>query len=311
MYSVNKTADCEYFTLSTVSEGVFAAIDKGHTTGSNASIIDLGGVSVIFDTFVNIDAARELRQLCRELTGRDASYVINSHSHADHTAGNCIFNDAAIISSHVVYDQLLITKVEYEKEKSSYQKEIDEIESVLPSKTNNTELANMENSLFFLKNLNKPGVEFRVPDITFDRELIIHGKNRRLQLTAFEAAHSRGDAIATLPDCGVCFMGDLLFKGMHPWLGKGEPEPFLRALHGIMNTDNSIFVPGHGALAEKEDIVLEIQYIHELMELVKSKRSRDEKDYSVGELSPVFRSWDGLCFSWNIKFLIGRELSQQ
>lgn len=52
----NVKFNSENFSVLELTEGVYAAIEKGNNTGSNAGIIDLGNYTVVFDTFLNIDA---------------------------------------------------------------------------------------------------------------------------------------------------------------------------------------------------------------------------------------------------------------
>jgi glyoxylase-like metal-dependent hydrolase (beta-lactamase superfamily II) len=297
----------ENFTILEMTEGVYAAIEKGEHTGSNAGIIDLGNHTVIFDTFLNIDASRELMRASEELTGRQASFVINSHSHTDHIIGNCIFQDTSVIvSSNKVREMVEAARKEFEGEKDQYIPRIEEVEKLIKTTKDSVELRDLNNELKFLKNLVKPGVEIRVPDLVVDRKTVLYGSKRSLQLIQFDTAHSSGDIIAYLPDDKVCFMGDLLFTESHPWFGSGNPEKLVSALEEILQFDAKYFVPGHGRLSTKEDIVLEIQYLNEITQLVDRKKSLDEKDYSTDELSPAFKAWESLCFTWNIKYLIER-----
>lgn len=297
----------QYFTIIEMAEGVYAVIEKEKTTGSNAGIIDLGDHTVIFDTFLNIDAARELKQISEKLTGKIASFVINSHSHTDHIIGNSLYSDnAVIVSSELTREEIEKAKEEFQIEKAQYPVRIKEIENVINTKEDKTEIADFNNELLFLRNLVKDDVVIEVPNLTFKREITLHGSKRSLYLTAYDAAHSKGDVIAYLPNDKVCFAGDLLFAESHPWLGSGNPEKLKSILEELHNYNIEYFVPGHGRLSTKNEVLLQIQYINEVLQLVQRKNSLDEKDYSLNDISPVFRQWNSLCFSWNIKFLLER-----
>lgn len=297
----------ENFTVLELSEGVYAVIEKRKNTGSNAGIIDLGNHTVVFDTFLNIDASRELKKASEELTGKKASFIINSHSHTDHIIGNCLFPDnSVIVSSKKVREMIEVSRKEFEGEKDQYYPRVEEVERLINTVEDSAELEDLKNELLFLKNLVKPGLKIRVPDLTIDKETIIHGSKRSLQLIQYDTAHSSGDIIAYLPDDKVCFVGDLLFTESHPWFGSGNPEKLMNALEDILQFDIKYFVPGHGRLSTKEDVLLEMQYINEITQLVQRKKSLDEKDYRADELSPAFKEWKSLCFPWNIKYLIER-----
>lgn len=297
----------ENFSILELTDGVYAAIEKGENTGSNAGIIDLGNYTVVFDTFLNIDASKELKRTCKILTGRDASFIINSHSHTDHIIGNCIFKDnAVIISSKKVREMLEVSRREFESEKHQYNSRVEEIERLINTTEDSLELANLKNELLFLKNLVKAGIEIRLPDLTIDKKIVLHGSKRSLQLIPYDIAHSPGDIVAYLPEDKVCFMGDLLFTESHPWVGSGDSVKLMNALEEILQFNIEYYVPGHGRLSSKKDVHLEMQYINEIIQLVERKKNIDEKDYYVDELSSVFKGWKSLCFSWNIKYLIER-----
>ncbi|KZS43262.1 hypothetical protein AWU65_01185 [Paenibacillus glucanolyticus] len=90
----------KHFVLNDVAEGVFAVISvPGTGSLGNAAIIDLGDSTLVVDTFTTIEAAEDLQAAAEFLTGRTASYVINTHWHSDHTFGNQVFASTAQIIS--------------------------------------------------------------------------------------------------------------------------------------------------------------------------------------------------------------------
>ncbi|MBS4538923.1 MBL fold metallo-hydrolase [Clostridium sp. D2Q-11] len=299
----------EYFNIIEIAEGVYAVLEKGiGKTGSNAGIIDLGKHTVIFDTFLNMDAAKDLKKASIELTGKEPSYIINSHSHGDHIVGNQLFKDKGILmSSPQVRDELIKFKNELKAEKSMYIDRVKELEEALIKEKDEGAIMNLKNELFFLSNFSRPELDIWIPEITFEDEIILYGTKRNLQLKTFDIGHSKGDAIAYIPEEKIYFMGDLLFAKSHPWLGHGNPEEFLTILRDISKKDIKYFVPGHGPLATIEDVYLEIKYIEELLELVEKNNYSEEKQYSLDEISPEFREWRTLSFNWNIQFLIERN----
>ena len=90
-----------HFTLRQLADGVYAAIhqERGWAV-SNAGLVDLGGETLLFDTFMTPAAAQELRQVAEELMQQPVTYVVNSHYHNDHIWGNQVFRaNTEIIST--------------------------------------------------------------------------------------------------------------------------------------------------------------------------------------------------------------------
>src|SRR5262249_11242802 len=89
-----------YFTLEQVADGVYAAIVvPGTGAWGNAGIVDLGGATLVVDTFMTSGAAGDLRAAAEQVTGRTVDYVVNTHYHGDHVQGNQVFTDALLIAT--------------------------------------------------------------------------------------------------------------------------------------------------------------------------------------------------------------------
>jgi cyclase len=309
---IKKQFDSKYFILQELTEGVYSAIEKKEAdTGSNAGFVDMGDYTLAFDAFLNIDAAKDLIAASEALTGKAPSMLVNSHFHADHVVGNCMLGkDARIITSKAAYEKMLTDSTKMMQEIQGLEpKVLDDLKAQISSEKDTVKLLDMKNEYKFLSNIMKPGVQLRLPDITFEETSTLHGKARRAELITFGTAHSHGDVVLYLPEEKICFVGDLLFKNSHPWLGAGEPENFISVLEKLLNMDVKIFIPGHGELAVKNDIELEIKYIKELLSLVDAKKAKGETSdtVSLNDISPEFLDWDDLCFMWNVDFLFKRH----
>jgi cyclase len=81
-----------FFHIEPLAEGVYAAIaaDEDRAPG-NAGIVNLGGETLIFDTFLIPHEAQELRAAAEQLTHQPVGWVVNSHWHGDHVSGNRAF----------------------------------------------------------------------------------------------------------------------------------------------------------------------------------------------------------------------------
>src|SRR5512146_221696 len=91
----------EHYTLDQLADGVYAVIAKdGGSAICNAGLVDLGGSTLVIDTFLTPTAAEDLRADAQRLTGRIPRQVFNTHYHNDHIWGNQVFlPEADLISS--------------------------------------------------------------------------------------------------------------------------------------------------------------------------------------------------------------------
>jgi cyclase len=89
------------YTLKQVGPNTWAAISNNNAkapAGGNAGfVIGDDGVAVI-DSFASADAAKQLLADIRKLTKLPVKFVINTHYHLDHVAGNAVFIDAGAVA---------------------------------------------------------------------------------------------------------------------------------------------------------------------------------------------------------------------
>ena len=88
------------FTLKPLGHNVYAAIDdaKGDAGANAGFVIGDDGVAVI-DTFENPEASKQMLAEIRKLTQLPIKFVVNTHYHIDHVAGNSLFqqNGAVVV----------------------------------------------------------------------------------------------------------------------------------------------------------------------------------------------------------------------
>src|ERR1700719_1877107 len=90
------------FTLKPLGHGIYAAIDnaKGESGANAGFVVGDDGVAVI-DTFENEPAAQALLGEIRMVSKLPIKFVLNTHYHLDHVAGNAVFaKEGAVIVAH-------------------------------------------------------------------------------------------------------------------------------------------------------------------------------------------------------------------
>lgn len=293
----------DYFDLYQISENAYGAIKTNDLCMSNAGFINLGDKIVVFDTFLSVDAAKELKQVVKDVTGNDNVIIINSHSHMDHFLGNCVFpRNAPIISSRTVFEKIDGYRKTTKFGNDLYTEDIKKLEKKLEWLGDRDEILNTKNDLIIYRNFNNDESKIISPNITFSKSLAIHGTSDSLELTAIEKAHSQGDVMCISQKEKMAFVGDLLFINQHPYLGQGEPIQLKKELYQLINSDIKYFIPGHGPICEKDKIIEGIEYLDSIMSLVQENLEHANK-LQMEDLPSKFHHYEGASFRWNIDFL--------
>jgi cyclase len=235
------------FTLKPLGNNVYAAIDdaKGDAGANAGFVIGDNGVLVI-DTFENETAATQLLAEIRKLTKLPVKFVVNTHYHIDHVAGNKVFAGAgAVIVAH----------------------------------ENVAGWIHTENLKFFGKNIKpeeKAMVEgLNAPDILYKSSIEFSLGARRI-LVSFAPGHTGGDSLVSIADAHVLFCGDLFWRKTLPNLIDASTKDWTDTLAQIgKNADSAaIYVPGHGDVGNASDVAEFRDYLNDLRAIV--KKSVDE-----------------------------------
>jgi cyclase len=302
---VNKVSS--HFDALELSPGIYAAIaTEGGAGISNAGVIDLGGQTLIFDTFLTPQAAEDLRQFAIAITGRAPEIVINSHYHNDHIWGNQVFlPDAHILSSERTRQLIQTLGSEEFREYSEISAgRLDELQAEYAGETDAKARASLAMWIGYYAGLVEalPNLRMCLPGITFERRLTLHGERQNAELIAFEHGHSGGDTVLHLPESGILFMSDLLFVGCHPYLADGDPQALRAVLNEVQGLQANILVPGHGDPGSPEDLALLIDYIDHSTGTAQALSS--EEDIRRLPIPSAFEDWLYTKFYYtNLEFL--------
>ena len=243
------------FALKQLAPGVYAAIDGPQgRSGSNAGfVIGDDGVAVI-DSFFNPDAARALLAEIRRLTPLPVKYLINTHYHIDHTGGDAVFREAgAVIIAHRNVRGWLRT----------------------------------ENIHLFGDRIT-PALRAQVealalPDLLTDKDLTIWLGSRRVDVR-MERGHTGGDLVVSAPDAHVLFCGDLLWRRFAPNIIDGTVPLWIatdKAFARLPDAAAMTFVPGHGDVANAQDVADFAGYLTDLTALVRAEMRHGAKDKAL------------------------------
>ena len=286
----NSLYQSQHFRLEQLADGVYACI---HTEGgwaiSNAGIVDIGDRTIVFDTFMTLSAARDLRDAAESLIGRPAHTVINSHYHNDHIWGNQVFSaDVDIISTTRTRELIAIEgPLEVQGLHDSAQQTLEALEARLKKENNEMAQTHLKSIIDYYKAIvaTLPELQFRLPNLTFTGNMTFDGPKRSANIITYEGGHCGSDAILHLPEDGIVFMADLLFIGIHPYLPDGDPDDIQRILAQVRKLQAKTFVPGHGPVGQAFHLDWMDEYIGTLDSLVHEAIKKGSTEKEIGEIA--------------------------
>lgn len=298
----------KHFRLERLTEGVYAAIAiVGSGAMSNAGIIDLGGETLIFDTFWTPQAAHDLREAAQALTGRTPTYVINSHADSDHVHGNQIFAGSAHIVATEETRQAIARRGQeflewaranfaaYIRTREQY------VEREQDEKRNARLALDLATQQEFARAL--PEMELALPNLTFEHSIAFHGTHRRAELRAPGGGHSESDSMLLLEDDRIAFMGDLLFVRSHPSTWRGDTHSWITILEQVGALNLEQLIPGHGPVGTREDVEQLRQLLQEMLRLAGTVIERGGSAAEAGEIA-IPAPYD----RWEQSELFGRNM---
>ena len=251
-----------------VTEKISMLVAKG---GGNVGVfIGEDGTFLIDDQFAPL--TETLLESIKALGGGVPNYLINTHYHGDHTGGNENLDKAgAVIVAH--------DNVRLRLREGTYLKTFDMRSSPM----------------------DKEGL----PTITFAEDIKFHLNGDTVQVFHIPNAHTDGDAVVHFTAANVFHAGDIFFNGFYPFIDidhGGSLRGMIAAVDQLLlkvNADSKI-IPGHGPLADKEDLK---KYRAMLVTVDQSLRSLKEKGLSLDEalakkpLAALDKVWAGGIFS--------------
>lgn len=297
---MTKVAETDFFILNCLNEGVYAAIAKpGKGAWSNAGFVDLGEEVLVFDSFSTPSAGFELRRYAENITGKRVKYLINSHYHGDHVFGNQAFEDTTIISTS------LTKKLFMEKNViGNLENEIDETKKYLNNlkfQIENSQeeiihdsLTNQFNEMSMVL-VDLPRLKLVLPTVIFEERLIVEGSKRKVELHCLGGGHTPSDTFMYLPEEKIVFMGDLVTENLH--LPIFNPDEYISILNQVKEMDIITFVPGHGNIGNREQLISLERYI---LFLINSSLSALENNHTIdtyvsGFITPKeWTEWKGV-----------------
>ncbi len=266
--------------ITKLAEGVYARIvSPDGNAVSNSGIAILDHSVLVFDTHFTPEAGQALLTDIRSITSKPIRYVVNSHSHADHTHGNQVFQDAQLIGSTNARREVLeidlpslnrtmgITRSQLEKLRQEMTKETD-AEAVQRFR------ALIKAREDYLQTTSR--LKIMAPFVTLDDSLTIQDGALQAKIEFLGAGHTDGDIVLFMPSQKIAFVGDLFFNQAIPNVQDGNILQWMKTLKELLKLDADKFVPGHGPIGSKKDVEGFLDYFVDLKSLVEPAVARGD-----------------------------------
>lgn len=221
------------------------------------------GILLVDDDYKEMSEA--LTKALDKFGGKQAVKVlINTHWHGDHTGNNVLLGEGATILSH------------------------DNVRTRLTS--------TQEVKLFGMKM--EPMAKEGLPDVTYSKRMMLYFNSHEIELAHYPKSHTDGDSVVYFTDINVVHTGDLLFNGMFPFVdidNGGDVVNYTESVGKILQRidEETVVVPGHGPLGNKEQLKAFHQMLQETTEEVRKMIAEglNKKQAQEKGLDPKWEKW--------------------
>lgn len=229
-------------------------VPNGSWGETNLGLVRCGDQSVLIDTCWDLHFMREmLAHSASVLDGSPISHVINTHADGDHCWGNQLFADQVITSTQASARQM-------------HQHPPAQLRALQwgAKLFQHMPFGKVDALGRYMGDMLRPyrfnGVKVVSANRKFSGETSLELNGVSLRLIEVGPAHTDGDCMVHVPERHVVYTGDILFVGVTPVAWAGPVSRIVSALQRVLAMHAQVIVPGHGPLATRADVQLQIDY---------------------------------------------------
>ena len=241
-------------------------------------VVETDAGLVVIDTGLSPSMAKRTRaRIVSELGRDDIRWVINTHSHFDHSGGNQVFADAIIIGHENTPAAMRAFSEGREGwiERRYRWLARQEAEAADAPAGSQQALALEERLRFnheMIEDL-RNGYRSTPPTITFSDRLSLQAGDLELRLIYFGRAHTDSDILIHIPDLAVFFTGDLFHDEVLGTASSAQPfdvDHWFAVLDAVLSDEAGIdtVIGGHGLLFTPQWIAAQRRYLGEVWRAV-------------------------------------------
>jgi glyoxylase-like metal-dependent hydrolase (beta-lactamase superfamily II) len=233
-----------------VSPGIYMLDGEDGFGGGNVELL-IGDDYVVLIDDAMTPTVPALIEAVTKLAGRPVDFVINTHVHGDHVGGNAFVAGAGALI--VAHDNIR--------------------KRMIPDPKLNT----------------GPGA---LPVLTFSDEVTFHINDHEVFVFYIENAHTDGDAAILFRDVNVIAAGDVMFNYLFPFIDLDNGGTVAGYIAGqqeliAMADDETVIIPGHGPVANKADLVTNLEVLIDSEVRVKALVDKGLSDEEIVAANPL------------------------
>jgi cyclase len=248
-----------------IGRGVHVIRHRGQQFGQGNTLVVAGTrEALVVDSCFIPAVARKDIDFIRELTDRPVRYLVNTHWHNDHNAGNAAYMQAfpglAVVAHaetrrdmdlHVASLPSRLTQGIAERQARLEAGKGEDGRALGPEARKRA-----EEELAQRRRLEEHYRDFAYqrPTLTFEDHVTLDLGDREVQVRHLGRGNTSGDVVAFVPDAKVVATGDLLVRPL-PYFYDGYPRDWVGTLDRLAGLGAQVTVPGHGEVM-RDDVYL-------------------------------------------------------
>jgi glyoxylase-like metal-dependent hydrolase (beta-lactamase superfamily II) len=203
---------------------------------------------VLVDAGISPTLTRSYRRIIEREFGRDDfAYVINTHHHFDHTNGNQVFPEAAIVGHERCPEAMRRFVPEIDRfvasRRERYARRAGWLQDLDPSSGMAGRLRDLVYTSRMMCDDLEDGFVLTPPSVTFLDRLKLDLGDLTLRLFYFgDGFHTDNDVVVHVPELGLVFTGDLLraYETTAPVTSEGDIERWIEVLDELLEDASAI-----------------------------------------------------------------------
>ena len=265
--------------------------------GAHYTVFLVTPAGIILGDPINTQAATWLKaELARRFPNRPVRYVLYSHHDFDHASGASVFNDTAEVLGHA----------DVNSELKRAQTAVPEFFAALDTNKNGrfeeSEMTGPFASLLSSRDRNGDGTvtpaelytDVMPTEASYSRRRIITLGGKTVEMVHPGPAHARDMTVLLFPAERALFAVDFLPVRALPFgFAPSTPEEVIASARVVEALDFDTFVPGHGNVGTKGDVVAFRQYVEDLTRAVREgiNAGRTLEQIQASSVLDKYKDW--------------------